>query len=84
MEKEKISASFLECMSASMKTILAEIETKFVPGTKIPKPESQADFVVTGWGVRRNERALVYAIPNHKTPTKPYRKGITFKPLNNS
>lgn len=59
-----------------MKTILAEIETKLVTGMKIPKPKSQADFVVTGWGVRRNERALIYAIPNHKTPTKPYRKGI--------
>jgi hypothetical protein len=56
-----------------MKSILAEIETNFAPGTKIPKPESQADFVVAGCGVRRNERALIYAIPNHKTPTKPHR-----------
>jgi hypothetical protein len=29
--------------------------------------------------VRRGERALFYTIPNHKTPTKPYQKGITTK-----
>jgi hypothetical protein len=60
-----------------MKTILAEIERKITPGTIIPKPQARADFIVKGWGVRRRERALIYTIPNHKTPAKPYQKGIT-------
>src|SRR5262249_2000967 len=47
------------------------------PGTIIPKPEGRADFLVKGWGIRRGERALIYTIPNHKNPSKPYQKGIT-------
>jgi hypothetical protein len=58
-------------------TILAEIESKIIPGTIIPKPQARADFVVKGWGLRRRERALIYTIPNHKTPTKPHEKGVT-------
>jgi hypothetical protein len=57
--------------------ILAEIERKIAPGTIIPKPQGRADFVVKRWGVRRGERTLIYTIPNHKTPTRPYEKGIT-------
>ena len=61
-----------------MKTILAEIERGIVPGTKISKPQARADFIVKKvWGTRRGERALIYTIPNHKTPTKPYQKGVT-------
>lgn len=61
-----------------MTAILEQIETRVPPGTKIPKPEARADFFVKKvWGVRRGERALVYTIPNHKTPTKPYQKGVT-------
>jgi hypothetical protein len=60
-----------------MKTILTRIEGEVVPGTIIPKPKAQADFIVKAWGVRRGERALIYTIPNHKTATKPYEKGIT-------
>jgi hypothetical protein len=61
-----------------MNTILEQIETRVPPGTKIPKPEARADFIVKKvWGVRRGERALIYTIPNHRTPTKPYQKGIT-------
>ena len=47
------------------------------PGTVIPKPAAKAEFKVKGTGRRRGERALIYTIPNHKTPTKPYQKGIT-------
>jgi hypothetical protein len=43
----------------------------------IPKPEAEADFVVKGWGRRRGEAALIYRIPNHRAPSKPYEKGIT-------
>ena len=57
--------------------ILAEIQSKIIPGTVIPKPQARADFIVKGWGLRRGERALIYTIPNHKTPTKPHEKGIT-------
>jgi hypothetical protein len=58
-------------------TILADIEKKIIAGTIIPKPQGRADFIVKGWGVRRGERALIYTIPNHKAPTKPYQKGIS-------
>ncbi len=64
-------------MQRSVKTILAEIETEIVPGTIIQKPQARADFIIKGWGHRRGERALIYTIPNHKTPTKPYQKGIS-------
>jgi hypothetical protein len=53
------------------------IEERFVPGVKIPKPVSEFDYYVKGWGIRRGERALIYYIPNHKNPAKPYEKGIT-------
>lgn len=45
-------------------------------GTVIPKPEARDDFIVVGWGRRRGEQALIYSIPNHKNPAKPYKKGI--------
>lgn len=47
------------------------------PGAIIPKPEGKGEFVVKGWGRRRGEAALIYRIPNHKCPSKPYEKGIT-------
>jgi hypothetical protein len=46
-------------------------------GRLIPKPEAKSDFVVKGWGKRRGESALIYQIPNHSNPSKPYEKGIT-------
>jgi hypothetical protein len=61
-----------------MKTILAEIKSKITPGTIIPKPQARGDFIVKKvWGDRRGEDALIYTIPNHNTPSKPYQKGIT-------
>jgi len=60
-----------------MQDILGKIEAAVAGGTVIPKPEARGDFVVKGWGTRRGERALIYTIPNHKTPTRPYQKGIT-------
>ena len=60
-----------------MATILAEIERVITPGAVIPKPQSRGDFIMKGWGIRRGERAFIYTIPNHKTPTKPYEKGVT-------
>jgi hypothetical protein len=54
----KRGANQKEC--AAMKMILTEIERKITPGTKIPKPQGQADFVIKGWGVRRGARARVY------------------------
>jgi len=57
--------------------VIEEIVAKFVKGTKIPKPSTKLDYLVKGWGIRRGEKALVYFIPNHKNPKKPYEKGIT-------
>ena len=53
------------------------IEERFVPGAIIPKPVSEFEYYVKGWGIRRGQRALIYYIPNHKNPAKPYEKGIT-------
>lgn len=47
------------------------------PNTVVPKPEAVADFKIKGWGNRRGQEALIYFIPNHKDPGKPYQKGIT-------
>jgi hypothetical protein len=33
-------------------------------GTVIPKPETQDEFMVKGWGKRNGEAALIYFIPN--------------------
>lgn len=60
-----------------MVDILEQIEKTLTPGVRIPKPETTNDFLVKGWGSRRGVRALIYTIPNHKTPTKPHEKGIT-------
>ncbi len=59
-----------------MHDILHRIEQTATPGTVIPKPEARGDFVVKGWGKRRGERALIYTIPNHRDPRRPYEKGI--------
>jgi len=56
--------------------IVHEIKTKVTSGTVIPKPEAKANFVVKGWGMRRGETALIYQIPNHNNPRKPYEKGV--------
>jgi hypothetical protein len=47
------------------------------PGTVIPKPAAHEDFVVKGWGKRAGQKALVYFIPSHKNPSKPFQKGVT-------
>jgi hypothetical protein len=47
------------------------------PGTIIPKPEAIADFQIKGWGIRRGEAALIYRIPNHRSPDKRLEKGVT-------
>ena len=57
--------------------IVDRIREKVRSGMIIPKPEAKADFVVKGWGRRRGEKALIYTIPNHNNPEKPYEKGIT-------
>ncbi len=57
--------------------IADRIRLKIKPNTVIPKPEAKLDFTVKGWGKRRNETALIYRIPNHKQPARPYEKGVT-------
>lgn len=61
--------------------IAERIRQSVLPGTVIPKPEAQADFVVKGFGKRRGEEALVYLIPNHRNPSKPYEKGLCVSEL---
>jgi hypothetical protein len=46
------------------------------PDTIIPKPKAKGDFIVKGQGIRRGKPAVIYTIPNHKRPNKPYEKGI--------
>ena len=60
-----------------MSGIIPRIETEISPGTIIPKPGTEREYCVKGWGRRRGERALIYLIPNLNTPGSPYQKGIT-------
>ena len=55
--------------------LLNRILKKAPPGTVIPKPHG-GTFKVKGQGMRRGEDSVVYFIPNHREPTKPYEKGI--------
>lgn len=57
--------------------VIEMIRARVPPGTQIPKPQAKAGFFVKGWGTRRGEDALIYTIPNHKSPTEPKEKGIT-------
>lgn len=57
--------------------IADRIRINIKPNTVIPKPEAEGDFTVKGWGKRRNQAALVYRIPNHNEPSRPYEKGVT-------
>lgn len=50
-------------------------------GSAIPKPKSSDSSRFVGWGVRRSERAVIYAMPNHKNPSKPHKKGVTLNEL---
>ncbi|WP_204353126.1 hypothetical protein [Tritonibacter mobilis] len=47
-------------------------------GTPIPKPRSADSSRLSRWGIRRSEPALIYSMPNHKNPSKPHEKGVTF------
>ena len=57
--------------------IVRRIRESILPGTVIPKPEAESEFTVKAWGRRRGQAALVYYIPNHSKPGKPYEKGVT-------
>lgn len=57
--------------------IFDEIMLRLNEGTTIPKPESKEVFKIKGLGKRREEKALIYYIPNHNDSDKPYQKGIT-------
>ena len=60
-----------------MSGIVSRIETEIIPGTIIPKPGTDREYRVKGWGRRRGERALMYWIPNLNNPARPYQKGVT-------
>lgn len=57
--------------------IVQKIKADIQPMSVIPKPETESNFFVKGWGRRRGENVLIYLIPNHKNPKNPNEKGIT-------
>ena len=57
--------------------IVDRLEAEIEPGTLIPKPETDREYRVKGWGRRRGERALIYLIPNRKGKSSSYQKGVT-------
>jgi hypothetical protein len=57
--------------------IADRIRINIKPATVIPKPEAIGEFTVKGWGMRRKQHALIYKIPNHSEPSRPYEKGVT-------
>ncbi len=62
-------------------TLERRIRAAAPPGTTIPKPAARSLFTVKGDGMRRDEPALIYRIPNHSDPQKPYEKGVTYREL---
>ena len=60
-----------------MRGLIERLEAEFEPGRLIPKPETDTEYRVKGWGRRRGERALIYSIPNRKDKSRPYHKGVT-------
>lgn len=64
----------------SFEALLARLEA-LPSGTPIPKPTSPDSSRIHRWGVRRGERAIVYAMPNHSNPAKPHQKGVTVAEL---
>jgi hypothetical protein len=56
--------------------VLIENIRRLNVGTVIPKPQATGDFLIKGWGTRRGQPALLYLIPNHKSPDRPLVKGI--------
>jgi hypothetical protein len=64
--------------------VLDEILRVTTKGTIIPKPRPRGEYVIKGLGKRRGEKALIYTIPNHKNPHKPYEKGVTASELEQS
>lgn len=57
--------------------VLDEILRVTPKGTVVPKPRARGEYIIKGLGKRRGEKALIYTIPNHKNPQKPYEKGVT-------
>jgi hypothetical protein len=57
--------------------IADRISSEVEKGLTIPKPNAKQPFKVKGWGTRRGEIALIYYIPSHTNPSKPYEKGVT-------
>lgn len=56
--------------------IIDRLKAEIAAGCCIPKPETEEEYRVKGWGTRRGERVLVNFIPNRKDKSKPYQKGV--------
>jgi hypothetical protein len=79
IEEDSVIADALdrkEIQSDDMYSIVPKLKC-LAPGTVIPKPEAKDDFTLKGWGKRNGESALIYLIPNHSDPQRPYQKGVT-------
>jgi hypothetical protein len=61
--------------------LLDRILTQIPSGTAIPKPSAKRQFTFRGEGKVRDERGVIYSIPNHKNPDKPGQKGIAVSQL---
>ncbi len=57
--------------------IFCQAARAFPPGAKLPGTQYEAK----GLGERHGEKAIVYYIPNSKSPTKPDEKGFTSSEL---
>ena len=54
--------------------IISKIFAAVLPRAVIPKPQTDREHRVKGWGTRRRERALIYRIPNVRKPSHPHQK----------
>ena len=58
--------------------IIELIEKNIKIGILIPKPFSELPYTIKGYGMRREEKAVVYTIPGRKNPNDTHEKGINF------
>lgn len=56
--------------------ILQEVKKIALPGLKIPKPISDANYQVIKWVCKNGENIMYYSIPNKINASKPYTKSI--------
>ena len=58
--------------------IVEILEKKIRSGMLIPKPFSELQYKIKGYGMRRGEKAVIYTIPGRKNLNNTHEKGINF------